>query len=128
MKRPLLNMVPASVTNHTKPLSGAVCEDNMLNLTEVFGLLTLLPGFEERERELLQAAERASSSPNILHETSNNLEVIKKIWLRISSAAIFSLRCWSVGGLQCTKEVADADHELLYCVNERASKRLDKIM
>jgi hypothetical protein len=111
-------MVPASVTNHTKPLSGAVCED-ILNLTEVFGLLTLLPGFEEHERELLQAAEGASSSPDTLHETSIHLEVIKQIWLRISSAAIFSLRCWSLGGLQCTKEVADADPELLYCVNER---------
>ncbi len=69
MKRPLLNMVPTSVTNHTKPLSGAVCED-IFNLNEVFGLLTLLPGFEEHERELLQAAEGASSSPNTLHQTA----------------------------------------------------------
>jgi hypothetical protein len=111
-------MVPASVTNHTKPLSGAVCED-ILNLTEVFGLLTLLPGFEEHETELLQAAKGASSSPDTLHETSNNLQVIKQIWLRISSAAIFSLRCWSMGGLQCTKDVAGADPELLLCRNER---------
>mgnify|MGYP006213078299 CR=1 FL=1 len=54
-----------------------------------------------------------------MHETSNNLEVIKQIWLRISSAAIFSLRCWSLRGLQCTKDVADVDLELLWCVNER---------
>ena len=118
MKRPLCNMVPASVTNHTKPLSGAVCED-ILNLTEVFGLLTLLPGFEEHERELLEAAQGASSSPDTLHETANNLQVIKQIWLRVCSAAIFSLRCWSIGGLRCTKDVADADPELLYAVNER---------
>jgi hypothetical protein len=119
MKRPLLNMVPASVTNHTKPLSGVVCEA-ILNLTEVFGLLTLLPCFEEHERELLQAAEGASSSPDTLHETANNLQVMKQIWLRISSAAIFSLRCWSMGELQCTKDdEAGADLELLLCVNER---------
>jgi len=61
MKRPLLNMVPASVATRTKPLSGTVFED-ILNLTEIFGLLTLLSGFEEHERELLQAAEGASSS------------------------------------------------------------------
>ena len=77
MKRPVLNMVPASVTNHTKPLSGVVCEDT-LNLTEVFGLLTLLLGFEEHERELLHAAEGASSSPDTLHETANNLQVIRR--------------------------------------------------
>jgi hypothetical protein len=39
--------------------------------------------------------------------------------LRISSAAIFSLRCWSMSGLQCTKDVAGADPELHWCVNER---------
>jgi len=54
-------MMPTSVTNHTKPLTGGVCED-ILNLTEVFGLITLLPGFEEHEREQLHAAEGASSS------------------------------------------------------------------
>ena len=52
MKRLLLNMVPVSVTTHTKPLSGVVGED-ILNLTEVFWLLTLLPGFEQHERKLL---------------------------------------------------------------------------
>jgi hypothetical protein len=82
MKRPLLNTVPTSVTTHTKHLSGVVCED-ILNLTEVFWLLTLILGFEEHERELLQTAEGASSSPDTLHETANNLQVIKQIWLRI---------------------------------------------
>ena len=82
MKRPLSNMVPASVTTHTKPLVGVVCE-NILNLFEFFGLLTLLPSFEEHERELLQVAEGASSSPDTLHETANNLQVIKQIWLHI---------------------------------------------
>ena len=70
MKRPLSKMVPASVTNHTKPLSGAVCED-ILNLTEVVGLLTLLPGFEEHERELLHASEGSSSSPGIMFKSSS---------------------------------------------------------
>ena len=98
MKRPFFNMVPASVTTHTKPLSGVVCED-ILDLVEVFGLLTLLPGFEKHERELFQAVEGASSSPYNLHGTANNLQVIKKTWLRICSAAICSLRCWSIGGL-----------------------------
>jgi hypothetical protein len=54
-----------------------------------------------------------------LHETANNLQGIKQIWLRISSAAIFSLRCWSMDELQCPKDVAGADPELLLCVNER---------
>jgi hypothetical protein len=76
--------------------TGAVCED-ILNLTEIFGLLTLLPGFEEHERELLKAAEVASFSPDTLHETANDLHVIKQTWLRISSAAIVSLLCWSMG-------------------------------
>jgi len=106
MKRPLFNMMSASVTTHTKPLSGDVCED-IFNLTEVFGLLTVLPSFEERERELLHTAEGASSSPDTLHETANNLQVIKNIWLHISSAAILSLRCWSIGGLRCTKDVTE---------------------
>ena len=98
--------MPASVTAHTKPLSGTVCED-ILNLTEVFGLLTLLPGFEEQERELLQDAEGNVSSPDTLHGTVNNLHVMKHIWLRISSVAIFSLRCWSLARLRCTKAQAD---------------------
>jgi hypothetical protein len=59
-----------------KTLSGDVCE-NILNLKEVSGILTLLLGFEEHERELLQASEGASSSPDTLHETANNLQVIK---------------------------------------------------
>jgi len=53
--------MPASVTFHTKPLSGVVCED-ILKYTEVFGLLALLPGFEEHEEELLHAAEGASQT------------------------------------------------------------------
>jgi len=118
MKRPLLSVVPASVTTRTKPVSGVVYED-ILNLTEIFGLLTLLLGFEEHERGLLQAAEGASSSPGTLHETANNMQAIKQIWLRIYSFAIFSLRCWSIGGFQSTKVVADVDPELLYRVNER---------
>ena len=118
MQRPLFNMIPASVTTHTKPLSGTVCED-ILNLTEVFGLLTLLPGFEEHERELLQAAEGSSSSPDTLHETTNNLQVIRHIWLRICSAAIFSLRCWSMKKLRCTKDAADEDPGNLDDVNRR---------
>ena len=76
MKRPLSNMVPASVTTHTKPLFSDVCED-ILNLIGVIGLLTLLSNFEEHERELLHAAEGASYSPGKLHETANNLQVIK---------------------------------------------------
>ena len=71
-------MMPASVTTHTKPLSGIVCED-ILNLTEVCGLLTLLPGFEEQERELLQDAEGVASSPDTLHGSANNLHVMKHI-------------------------------------------------
>ena len=126
MKRPILNTVPASVTTHTKPLSGVVCED-ILNLIEVFGLLTLLPGFEKHERELLQAAEGASSSLNTLHETANNLQVIKQIWLCICSAAILSLRCWSMGGLRCTNDMADAYPDFLK-PRTNASKRLDTSM
>ena len=99
-------------------MSGAVCED-ILNLSEVFGLLTLLPGFEEHERELLHVAKGASYFPNTLHEAANNLQVVKNIWLRICFAAILSLRCWSIGGLRCTKDVADADPELLDVVNQR---------
>jgi hypothetical protein len=109
-------MMPASVTALTKPLLGTVCED-ILNLTEVFGLLTLLPGFEEQERELLQDAEGNASSPDTLHGTANNLHVMKHIWLRISSAAIFSLRCWSLAGLRCTKARADEDPDYLNAVN-----------
>jgi len=56
---------------------------------------------------------------HLSHANENNLQVIKQIWLCICSAAIFSIRCWFVGGFQCTKDVVNADPELLYCVNER---------
>ena len=42
---------------------------------------------------------------------------MKRIWLRISSAAIFSLRCWSLAGLRCTKARADEDPDYLNAVN-----------
>jgi hypothetical protein len=120
-------MMPASVTAHTKPLSGTVCED-ILNLTEVFGLLTLLSGFEEQERELLQDAEGDASSPDILHGTANNLHVVKHIWLRISSAAIFFLRCWSLGGLRCTKAQADEVPGALNHVNNAITESRNAYM
>jgi hypothetical protein len=105
--------MPASVTTHTKPLSCTVCED-ILNLTEVFGLLTLLLGFKEQERELLQDAEGNASSPDTLHGTANNLHVMKHTRLRISSASIFSLRCWSLAEFRCTTAQAG---KVLFALN-----------
>ncbi len=58
-----------------------------------------------------------ASSPYTLHGTANNLHVMKHIWLRICSAAIFSLRCWSLGGLRCTKTRADEDPDYFNGVN-----------
>ncbi len=52
IQRPLVGMIPASVTTHTKPSSGTVCE-NIMNLTEVFRLLALLLGFGDNERDLI---------------------------------------------------------------------------
>ncbi len=42
---------------------------------------------------------------------------MKHIWLRICSVAIFSLRCWSLGGLRCTKARADEDPGALNDMN-----------
>ena len=109
-------MLPANVKTNTKPLSGSVCED-IQNLTEVFGLLTLLLGFEDHEKDLLLSS-GSSSHPNTLQHIASNLQVVKHIWLRISSAAIFSLRSWAQQGLRCTKEESDLIPGLLQDTNE----------
>ncbi len=116
IRRPLLGMMPASVTAYAKPLSDTICED-ILNLIEVFELLTLLHGFREQERELLQDAEGNASSPCTLHGAANNLHIMKHIWLRISFVAIFSLRCWSLARLRCTKARAGEVRGALNHVN-----------
>ncbi len=55
------------------------------------GLLTLLPGFGDHERELLEAC-IGGSTPETLPATAANLRVVKQILLRLSTVAIFSLR------------------------------------
>ncbi len=124
IQRPLVGMMPASVTSHTKPLSGTVCED-ILNLTEVFGLLTLLPGFEDHEKDLLLSS-GGSFPPDTLQDIVGNLKVVKHIWLRICSAAIFSLRSWAQEDLRCTKEYEDLIPGELDRTNEKIRRSRDE--
>ncbi len=58
---------------------------------KTIGLLTLLPGFGDHERELLEVC-IGGSTPETLHATTANLRVVKHILPRLSSAAIFSFR------------------------------------
>jgi hypothetical protein len=111
-----MKMLPSTVSTNTKPLSGAVCED-VWNLTEMTGLLTLLPGFGDHEREQSEAC-IGDSTPETLLATAANLSVVKHIWPRLSSAAIFSLRAWSLSQFYISQEAAIADPILLEVSNE----------
>ena len=102
-----MKMLPSTVSTNTKPLSGALCED-VWNLTQTIGLLPLLPGFGDHEREQLEACV-GDSNRETLPATAANLGVIKLIWLRLSSAAIFSLRAWSLSQFSISQEAAIAD-------------------
>ena len=89
-----MKMLPSTVLTNTKPVSGDVCED-VWNLTETIGLLTLLLGLNNHEREQLEAC-IGESTPETLPITAANLGVVKHMWLRLSSAIFFSLRAWSL--------------------------------
>ncbi len=54
MQRPFMKMLPSTVSTNTKALSRVVCED-VWNHTKTIGLLALLPGVGDHEREQLEA-------------------------------------------------------------------------
>ena len=119
-----MKMLPSSVSTNTKPLSGVVCED-VWSILETIGLLTLLPGFGDHERELTEAC-IGGSTPETLPITTDNLRVVKHILLRLSSAEIFSLRAWSLSQFYISQEEAIAEPILLEITNEEIMKaRLD---
>ncbi len=111
MHRPFMKMLPSIVSDNTKPLSRDVCGD-VWNLTETIGLLTLLPGFGDHERELLEAC-IGGSTLETLPATAANLRVVNHILLRLFSAAIFSLRAWSLSQFYISQEEAIAEPILL---------------
>ncbi len=76
-----------------------------------------MQGFGDHEREQLEACIR-DSTPEPLSATAANLGVVKHIWLRLSSFAIFSLRAWSLSQFYISQEEAIADPILLEVVNE----------
>ena len=89
------------------------------------GLLTLLPGFGDHERELLEAFIGRSTLETLL-ATAANLRVVKHILLRLSSTAIFSLRAWWLSQFYISQEEAIAEPILLEITNEEIMKsRLD---
>ncbi len=60
------------------------------NSPATIGLLTLLPGFSDHEREQLEAC-IGDSTPETLPSTAANLGVVKHIWLRLFLVAIVPL-------------------------------------
>jgi hypothetical protein len=76
-----------------------------------------LPGFGDHEREQLDAC-IGDSSPETLPVTAANLGDVKHIWLRLSLAAILSLRAWSLSQFYISQEAAIADPILLEVTNE----------
>jgi hypothetical protein len=111
-----MKMLPSTISTNTKPLFGDVCED-VWNLTGTIGLLILLPGFGDHEIEQLEACV-GDSSPKTLPATAANLGVVKHVWLRLSSAAIFSLRAWSLSQFYISQDAAIADPIFLEVSNE----------
>jgi hypothetical protein len=118
LQRPFKKLFPVSSSSSTKPLSGAMCED-IWNLTETYSLLCVLPGFGDHEVDLLTSM-RGRNHPDSLQEAASNLKVFLQIWLRLSSATLFSLRAWSL--FVCTKAMEDAEPGTLDRVN-RAIKQ-----
>ena len=107
-------LFPVFASSSTKPLSGAICED-IWNLTETYSLLCILPGFGDRELDLLTSM-RESSHPDSMLEASSHLKAFMQVWLRLSSATLLSLRDWAL--LVCTKAMEDANPGTLEQINQ----------
>jgi len=114
LQRPFKKLFPASSKSSTKPLSGAICED-IWNLIETYSLLCVLPGFGDHEVDLLTTT-RGSNNPSSLQESASNLKAFMHVWLRLSSATLFSLRGWAL--LVCTDDMEAANPGTLDRVNQ----------
>ena len=114
LQRPLKAYFPSAATSATKPLSGWICED-VWNCVETTGLLTMSAAFGPSERGLL-AAGLGRNPDNEIVAAVGNLDACSRIWWRLNSAILFSLRTWSTQ--TCTQDLEDRFPGTLERVNQ----------